>query len=312
MFTRILVPTDFSPPSDAALTYGHSLAAAFGSTVHLLHVMDNVFLSPVVADPHDPKATALRTLEDRIKGIGHGGVRFVPVIETSDDPANEIVTYARTEDVDLIVMGTRGRTGMAHLFMGSVAERVVQTASCPVLTLHGLPRAAGTPNLGVRRILVPTDFSEPSDSALGCARIVARRLGASIHLLHVLEEVMPAGALGSEVFVAESPGSRTARLNDARDRLARRIGGNDRTRIRATFEVIFGSDTRTIADYAADNDYDLIVMGTHGRRGIGHMITGSVAEAVVRIAACPVMTTHAAGVTETADARDPVTARAMV
>jgi nucleotide-binding universal stress UspA family protein len=309
MFTRILVPTDFGPASDAALTYARSLATIFGSTVHVLHVMENVFLRPMVSDPHDVKAMALRTLEDRISGIDAHGVRFVPVLECSDEPADEIVSYARIQDIDLIVMGTHGRTGVAHFLMGSVAERVVQIASCPVLTLHGLPQAAGRPHLGIRRILVPTDFSEPSDSALGRARILARHLDASIHLLHVLDEATVPGSLGSEVFVTDTATARMARLNDARERLAHRINDDDRKRFRATFEVIFGTGARTITDYAADNQYDLIVMGTHGRKGIGHLIMGSVAEAVVRTATCPVMTTHTAGASEHARDINPVPAR---
>ena len=310
MFTRILVPTDFSPASEAALTYAHSVAKLFGSTVHVLHVMDNVFLRPVVSDPHDLKAAALRTLEDRISEMDHHGVRFVAALECSDEPADEITSYARIQDIDLIVMGTHGRTGVAHLLMGSVAERVVQTASCPVVTMHTLPAGAGATNLGIRRILVPTDFSDPSEAALVYARGVARRLGASIHLLHVLEDVMPIGTLGSEVFVADSPASRTARLNDARDRLAHRVTDYDKSQHNATFEVVFGNGARTIADYAADNDYDLIVMGTHGRKGFGHLVMGSVAEAVVRMAKDPVMTTHVAGARDTATARNAAAAGA--
>jgi nucleotide-binding universal stress UspA family protein len=305
MFTRILVPTDFSPASDAALSYAHSLAGLFHSTLHVLHVTENVFLRAVVADPHELRASALKTLEDRITDMGPSQAPFVAAVESSDEPADEIVSYADAHEVNLIVMGTRGRTGLAHLLMGSVAEKVVRSAPCPVLTLHTLPERAGSHGLDVRRILVPTDFSDPSDAALGYARVMARRLGANVHLLHVLEDVTPKGALGSEVFIAESPSIRTARLTDARERLARRLSENDRIRFHASAEVVFatGSPAKTIANYAGDNGYDLIMIGTHGRKGLGHLIMGSVAEEVVRTAVCPVMTTHAVG---TESAAEPV------
>ncbi|MGH8650075.1 MAG: universal stress protein, partial [Burkholderiales bacterium] len=148
------------------------------------------------------------------------------------------------------------------------------------------------PLTSFRRILVPTDFGAASDAALDCARLYAARFGASLHLLHVLEDVHVEGALGSEVFVTESPEARSVRLKNARERLKHRIPPGDRVRLRATTEVVFGAPAQMIGDYAADNAFDLIVMGTHGRKGMAHLLVGSVAERVVRTAACPVMTTR--------------------
>jgi nucleotide-binding universal stress UspA family protein len=84
----------------------------------------------------------------------------------------------------------------------------------------------------------------------------------------------------------------TARLKDAQERLAHRAAPIDRAQIRTTTDVVFGSSARTIVEYAADHDYDLIVMGTHGRKGMAHLLIGSVAEHVVRTATCPVLATH--------------------
>jgi nucleotide-binding universal stress UspA family protein len=173
--------------------------------------------------------------------------------------------------------------------MGSVAEKVVRTAPCPVFTTNGALRA---PAKGFRRILVPTDFSAPSDVALDCARRMAAGFAASVHLLHVLPEVSGSRASASELFVAEPPDARSMRLIDARDRLNHRITADDRVTLRATSEVIIGSPAEIIVDYAADNHFDLIVMGTHGRTGMAHLLIGSVAERVVRTAGCPVLTTQ--------------------
>jgi nucleotide-binding universal stress UspA family protein len=133
MFTRILVPIDFSASSGAALDYARMLAARFGASLHLLHVLENDFLRPILADPQAVETGALRqlrellTAEDRTRGA-------VPVVLRSDAVAEEIVSYARSNGIDLIVMGTHGRNGLAHLLKGSVAERVVRTAPCVVLT----------------------------------------------------------------------------------------------------------------------------------------------------------------------------------
>jgi nucleotide-binding universal stress UspA family protein len=185
-------------------------------------------------------------------------------------------------------MGTHGRGGVARLLMGSVAEKVVRTAPCPVVTVHG---ARNPSPAGFRRILVPTDFSAASGAALDTARLLADQFAASLHLLHVLPEMFD-GAAGSELFISEAPAVRTLRLMNARERLAHRIP-TELPRSTVTTEVIFGDPAETIAAYADDNHFDLIVMGTHGRTGIAHLL-GTVAERVVRTAQCPVMTTRTA------------------
>ena len=136
MFTRILVPIDFSAPSDAALASARTLASTFGASLHVLHVMENVFLRAVVGDPHDLQVAARRQLNERLTDDDRRRLRAVTVVEQSDEPADEIVSYARTANIDLIVMGTHGRSGVAHMLMGSVAERVVRSAPCPVMTMR--------------------------------------------------------------------------------------------------------------------------------------------------------------------------------
>lgn len=117
MFTRILVPIDFSAPSDAALVYAKGIAAHFGARLHVVHVTDSP--SPALAPALDADAPQAST------ELLHG-----PCAKT-------IVDAARRHHCDLIVMGTHGRTGMTHALMGSVAEDVVRHAECPVLTVHG-------------------------------------------------------------------------------------------------------------------------------------------------------------------------------
>jgi nucleotide-binding universal stress UspA family protein len=132
---HILVATDFGPAADAALTYGRALARNFGATLHVLHVTENFFLRPTVADPHTLKTALARRLEALLNDQDRCSLRARATLETSDHPADAIIDYARQADIDLIIMGTHGRIGMSQLFVGSVAERVVRTAPCPVLTV---------------------------------------------------------------------------------------------------------------------------------------------------------------------------------
>ena len=140
------------------------------------------------------------------------------------------------------------------------------------------------------RILVPFDFSAPSEAALALARGLARVFGASIHLLHVVEDQFVTGVLGTVTYVPHTAGTQALLIERARAGLAAELSDDDRRSLRATSAVIVGTAARTIVDYAADSGFDLIVMGTHGRSGVAHLVVGSVAEQVVRTAHCPVMT----------------------
>jgi len=295
MFTRILVPTDFSKPSDAALAHAKRLAANTGATIHLLHVVDNMFLRAVLGDPHDYEAAALRQLQDRAPT--QPGVNSLLAVERSDEPADEITSYARTHGIDMIVMGTHGRGRMAHLLLGSVAEKVARTAPCPVLTMRDAPPAADVKGI---RILVPTDFSPAADAALGCARRLAAKLRGSIRLLHVVEHPGIGASYGAELGAPEPAVVREEQVAKAKADLSGRILVDSRSRVTITSDVVLGPSSTMIAAYAGDNGFDLIVMGTRGRGGFARLLIGSVAESVIRTASCPVLTVKAGETSTTA------------
>jgi len=133
---KVLVPIDFAEASDAALVYGRNLATTFGADLHVLHVMDNLFLRPMANDPAAIETGIAHCLAERITADDRQNLGGVAVMRKSDAPAEEIVRYAEREHIDLIVMGTQGRGKVAHLLMGSVAQKVVRTAPCPVLTVR--------------------------------------------------------------------------------------------------------------------------------------------------------------------------------
>lgn len=149
------------------------------------------------------------------------------------------------------------------------------------------------------RILVPTDFSEPSDAALEYGRTLAERFGASLNLVHVLEDPVVTGAFGAEVYVPETPGMHEGLYKDAMARLEHRMPATLRRELHGSTEIIAGTCAKAIVEYARDRGIDLIVMGTHGRSGVAHVLMGSVAERVVRTAPCPVLTVRSEGVPAT-------------
>ena len=141
----------------------------------------------------------------------------------------------------------------------------------------------------ITRILVPTDFSATADAALEYAFGLAEKFGASLQLLHVLDDPFVFEGMSAEAYIAEAPVLRSAMLEDARERLRHRAAPREGG-VQVETEVLFGHGARTIAEYAAERGVDLIVMGTHGRTGFAHLMVGSVAERLVRIAPCPVLT----------------------
>ena len=144
LLKKILVATDFGEASDSALNYGRDLARTYGATLHVLHVAENLvaryanvealaLLPQLQADIDEAarkRMAELVTDEDRTM------LHAKPVVLAAFGTAEAIVEYAKAYNVDVIVMGTHGRGGFSHLLMGSVAERVVRTAPCPVLTVR--------------------------------------------------------------------------------------------------------------------------------------------------------------------------------
>jgi nucleotide-binding universal stress UspA family protein len=136
LLKQILVATDFSEASGVAMDYGRALSRTFGSTLSLLHVAENPFLRAAAGDPQAHREAIVKRLGDQLTADDRSSLHAEVVVETSDNPAESIVRYAKTHHIDVIVLGTHGRGAMAQLLVGSVAEKVVRTAPCPVLTVR--------------------------------------------------------------------------------------------------------------------------------------------------------------------------------
>ena len=145
----------------------------------------------------------------------------------------------------------------------------------------------------VKRILVPTDFSETADKALAYAKDLATKIGASLHLVHVFKDPYVVAACAPEFYAPVPAEVRERAVEEVRERLLERLDATEEQRFRGSRGVVRGLTAPQIVDYAASQDIDLIVIGTHGRRGVAHLLLGSVAEHVLRTAACPVLTVRA-------------------
>ncbi len=142
---NILVGTDFSAPSEAALIYGRNFARAHSATLHVVHVSDDVAARVVTLTGPLPDVGRLqseletesrRRLDEVLTDDDRRALHARAVVLTSATPAQTLLWYARDANIDLIIVGTHGRTGIAHFFMGSVAQHIVRSAPCPVLTVR--------------------------------------------------------------------------------------------------------------------------------------------------------------------------------
>jgi len=294
---RILVPRDFSPFSGHALHHALDLAGRTGAEVHLL------FAEVLYADVHVPmnqgSTVVQETLYERLlEGTEPRGtapeIRFVPAVVRDVAPAPAIVSYAEAHDIDLIVMGTHGRRGLRRLLLGSTAEEIVRTAPCPVFTVRP-PETPVDALEGIDAILVPIDFSRHARTALRHAKALAALYHTRLDLLHVVEEHLHPAFYNTGVWSVYDviPDIEEKAINELMT-FYRETEGSP---VEVHFHVRPGHAAREIAAFAGEHDIDMIVMATHGLRGLDHVLMGSVAEKVVRWSPVPVFTVKAFGKT---------------
>jgi len=298
---KILVPHDFSDFSEQAVRYALALAATCDAELHL--VFAEVLYGEDAPTPERSEATSFaEALRDRLglsfdadRGVAHyegHDIRIVRNIMRDVAPAPAIVNYAGEHDIDLIVMGTHGRRGLRRLLLGSVAHEVLRMAPCSVLTVRKGEAESKRPHT-VESILVPIDFSKYSREALRHAKEIAKLMGAHLDLLHVIDEDLhPAFyTIAARSIYDIDPEIDKKALAELKHMDESAHGPSVETR----YHVRDGHAAGTIIDFAKEVGSDLIVMSTHGLRGLEHFFMGSVAEKVVRRAPVPVLTVKAFG-----------------
>ncbi|MEF8824882.1 MAG: universal stress protein [Halapricum sp.] len=280
MFDDILVPTDGSKCAQAAVGYAEDLATRYEARVHALCVADSRTLENAPRADQTKRERA-ELAERTCNELSESGIEVEQAVRT-DIPHKAILRYATEQDIDLIVMGTHGRTGVERYLLGSVTEKVVRLSDVPVLTVQAEDESDVT--YPYTDILVPTDGSEGAEAAISPAVDVARTYDARIHALSVIATM----AMGVDV--------RSRAILDALEESARSaVETIEKQAAQASVSAVetaiqHGYPYRTIRSYVEENDVDLVVMGTHGRSGIERYLLGSVAEKTVRTSPVPVMT----------------------
>jgi nucleotide-binding universal stress UspA family protein len=288
---NVLAPVDFSERSVETLGLAAEIAKQFGADLHVAHVyerdlpMTTVMAMPLALPLVEVAQGVRRHLKDVAKKIG---VELRPAFFHAIEgrPFEEICRLARQHEIDLIVVATRGNTGLKHLLIGSTAERIVRYSPCPALVVH--PRLHdGKRALRFERILVPVDFSECSLKGLEYAKRLAKQFGAK---LTVLNSVAFQYYITSDEYARYDLPLLMEQAEEASRQQMRKLMETtdwDGIEVRPALEI--GHAGQQICARATAHKTDLIVTSTHGTTGFKHILVGSTAEYVVRHAACPVL-----------------------
>jgi nucleotide-binding universal stress UspA family protein len=294
----VVAATDFSETAGAALDWAAEVARAHGARIELVHALTlpappSDLVTPATDFQEEVERGARERLERAAQELRAGGVEVGSHLATGL-PSQVILAHAEQLAADLLVLGTRGLTGLRHLLLGSTSQRVVQRSSVPVLTVH--PEDAGR-HRPLSTVLLPTDFSEDAGRA---ARAALRLLGtggaigggARVVLLHVFNLPIEYTAYGpiptSFHYLRDTGAEAEVRLEQEAEAL-RREGLLVETAVRE------GDPAELIVREARERGADLVAMGTHGRSGLAYLLLGSTAERVIQHASCPVMTLRRSG-----------------
>ena len=289
----ILCPVDFSEFSTRAYRHALSLAEHYRAKLLVLHVVE-LWRYPYA----DYAATAgdyanfrqalhqggMEQLQKFVTNYHHDGIQPELAIHEGRAP-DTILSFAKAQKVDLIVMGTHGRRGFDRLMLGSATDRVMREAHCPVLAVCQPPRnsvAAGEKGLyahHLSRILVCTDFSENSERALDYAISVTEEYDAELTLMHVVEEV-PSRDTTEEVVAASTK------------QLERLIPTEKRKTLKIRTVVRIGKPYQRIVECAQQAQIDLVTMGVRGAGALDRAVFGSTTYRVIQLGPCPVLTVH--------------------
>ncbi len=278
MFESVLIPTDGSERSERAALHGLALASAYDASVHVLSVVETSALEV----ESDVDTTAVKTTLDERAEAAIGAVEGLIDDPTLDvvssvregNPTTEVLGYAAEFDVDLLVMGTHGRTGVRRFLLGSVTEEIVREATEPVL----VARAEDPVKTDYETILVPIDDTPESRAAARYAVDVASRFDATVHAISVADtRIVRSGPL------VES-------LRSSCGKAIRRVSVEATQHdVPVETQVLQGTPAAEILDYIGHHAIDFVVIGRHTRSGLDRFVTRSTGERVIRNTDAPVL-----------------------
>jgi len=266
---NVLFATDFSPASLDALPYASALVRAFGGKLHLCHIEATAPLSAGLADPHLYEAAGKEAAENL------AALRLLPVLKglqpslvlAEGDFKTELLKIVNQAQIDLVVAGTSGRTGLRKMLLGSVTEEICRDVACPILTVG--PGLAPEEVEPFKRILFPTNLSELSKKTVPYLAMLAQRFGAQITVLHVVAQ-----------DGGTAPESRRAEMG---------LGFPELAAFEPEFLVTEGNVAETVLRIAEEKKADLIAMGIRNAFRPG-VLRERTAYRIIAGARCPVLT----------------------
>jgi len=289
---RILCPVDFSEFSVAAYVHASSLAQQYEAKLFVQHVIEmwrhpSASFSATV-DLYDQFARGLvakgeEELQEFIKHHAQNEIRPECLIHDGQAP-DRILSFADEQTMDLIVMGTHGRRGFDRLMLGSVTERVLRTAHCPVLAVHEPPRsykasAKGRDTIELRHILLCTDFSDDSNRALDYALFLVDEHDCALTLVHVWEGIL-------------LPARRKQATVKAKEALEKLVSTRAKKSDKIATAVRIGKPYKEIIRLAREKNADLVVLAVRGRNALDLAVFGSTTYRVIQLGTCPVLAVH--------------------
>ena len=286
--TKIVVGTDFSDEAELAFDHAMGVARHTGGSITLMHALNlsvdaygTAFVPPVpdvyAAQAKEIQMEARNKLEQSPERHLGQGVEISHIF-VEQLAGNSILSVAKDSGADLIVVGSHGHGWIKGLLLGSVSSRVAKYAECDVLVARG-----PAPNGSYKNILVPTDFSETSKRVIERA-VAILAPGGRIELLHAWQ--LPGGP--ATYWGAVGPGFRESLRRSAIDFGEKAIRDVAGPGVDIHFTQVEGEPRRAIKDALEKGDFDLVMMGTHGRRGLERLLLGSVAESMIRSLESPV------------------------
>lgn len=287
MFDRILVAVDGSECAKRAAGVGVELGELYDADVEIVNVRRDRTQSDARPDD-DPEAASRGILDDAAAAADDSGVT-VETRSVSGRPSKAIVDRAAAFDADLIVMGRRGRSGLRDRLLGTVLEGVLRRTDVPVLTVPDVEPADAT-GTEYENVLITTDGSENAEAAAPYGSDLAGRLGATLHLLSVVDVESEAGVFDAGGVTEEFVERLEAEAREATERLARRVDEADGDAdVDVRTAVVRGTAHEGVHEYVAENDVDLIVMSSEGQSSLAGQRVGSVTGRVLRTVDVPVL-----------------------
>jgi nucleotide-binding universal stress UspA family protein len=279
VFKNILFATDFSSTAELALPYAVEIARRFGATIHAVHVVQPDIYPLVPPSEWGKMAEQEKEFREEKKNQLGEVLNEVPheFLFPTGNVWENMTSIIEDRDIDLLILGTHGRTGLGKVLLGSVAEKIFRQAVCPVLTVG--PAVASNANhaamAGLNRILYATDFSPESLAAVPYAIFLAKEYRAELILTHSIQDA--------------EPGQEDSAYHTLQDVVP--AGAGLEPKLRCVVER--GAPAETILRVAKWHDADMIILGVRSASGHPTVIThfsDSIAYKVVTEATCPVLT----------------------